>query len=29
MNLDRSEWEVMYREFLDSGLAVKLEPPSD
>jgi hypothetical protein len=28
-NLDHSEWEVMYRQFVDSGLVVKPEPPSD
>jgi hypothetical protein len=29
MNLDRLEWEVMYRQFVDSDLIVKPELPSD
>jgi hypothetical protein len=28
-NLDSLEWEVMYREFVASGLVVKPEPASD
>jgi hypothetical protein len=28
-NLDCSEWDVMYHQFVDSGLVVKPEPPSD
>jgi hypothetical protein len=28
-NLDLSEWVVMYRQFIESGLIVKSEPASD
>jgi hypothetical protein len=28
-NLDRSEWEVMYLQFIESGLVVKSELVSD
>jgi hypothetical protein len=28
-NLDRSKWEVMYYQFVDSSLIVKPEPASD
>jgi hypothetical protein len=28
-NLDRSEWEVMYRQFVESGLIAKPEPASN
>jgi hypothetical protein len=28
-NLDHSEWELMYHQFVESSLVVKPEPDSD